>query len=397
MNYCNVATLEKLAIIVSDMEKLLERTDGTEISESISEVLSISAEQLNRELYMTRKLNISDIGDNKEQVLDIRAQISILVPIWKLSIERRRGMKIDCEFWSIYEYFKYVDRDVIVNNTINLFESYPDEYTQQFTMLQQIYPFLTGTIDIKNRKYSLIEEYVDMMKKEVDNFRWLYAKLSDYKSKQLIIHIIKFWFTFDVTDLNALSENVYKDYFDLDLIKCDNKDVFVDCGAYIGDTIIDYMETYGDKYQKIYCYEISPEFIELAKQNLIGRQNIVFRRNGVGSENRTMFIDENSHKAGTRIASEGEVSVEIVKIDDDVEEPVTVIKMDIEGAEQDALKGAENHIKLEKPKLLISAYHRPADIFEIPRIIDCVRGDYNFYLRFYGKGLWPCDYIVYAI
>lgn len=80
-----------------------------------------------------------------------------------------------------------------------------------------------------------------------------------------------------------------------------------------------------------------------------------------------------------------------------IKEPVTVIKMDIEGAEQDALKGAARHIAEEKPRLLISTYHKPEDLFQIPRLIDSMRNDYTYYLRFNGKGLWPCDHVLFAV
>ena len=79
-------------------------------------------------------------------------------------------------------------------------------------------------------------------------------------------------------------------------------------------------------------------------------------------------------------------------------EKITFIKMDIEGAEKDAIKGAKNHIKNEKPKLLVSAYHIPEDIFAIPKLIDDIREDYKFYMRYNGYcAIWPCDYILFAV
>ena len=71
--------------------------------------------------------------------------------------------------------------------------------------------------------------------------------------------------------------------------------------------------------------------------------------------------------------------------------------MDIEGAEKDAIRGASSHIRSEKPRLLISTYHIPEDIFEIPRLISDMREDYRFYMRLNGRGIWPCDYVLFAI
>ena len=397
MRYLNTKTLNELAEIISNVEALVERAEGGELSSSIEEVLAVTARQLNWQLYLSQEINLECINSDWQGDKGGCAEIKGMLPVWKLSMERRSGKKIDSEFWAIYEYFCYVDRDIIVENTIALFNSYPEEYKPQFAMLPQIYPFLTGTIDVEREDYSLIVAYVDMMKREIENFRWLYERLADYKSKQILLRIVRFWFTFDTNDLNDLHENIYRDYFDLDLLDCDEKEVFVDCGAYIGDTVMDYLEIYGGKYRRIYCYEISPEIIEQAKQNLAGYDDVIFRRKGAGAASGSMFIDENSYKAGTRMASDGKVAVDVVALDEDIKEPVTVIKMDIEGAEQDALKGAKRHITEDKPRLLISTYHKPEDLFQIPRLIDSMREDYTYYLRFNGRGLWPCDHVLFAV
>lgn len=64
-------------------------------------------------------------------------------------------------------------------------------------------------------------------------------------------------------------------------------------------------------------------------------------------------------------------------------EPVTFIKMDIEGAELEALKGAQETIKKYRPTLAISIYHRPQDIVELPEYIKTLIPEYKLYLRNY--------------
>ena len=92
------------------------------------------------------------------------------------------------------------------------------------------------------------------------------------------------------------------------------------------------------------------------------------------------------------------INKEKVSLDEDIKETISVIKMDVEGDEKNALIGAKRHIIEEKPKLLISAYYFLEDIFEIPYLIYNMRDDYQFYLRFNGKdGIWPCDYILFAM
>ena len=58
-----------------------------------------------------------------------------------------------------------------------------------------------------------------------------------------------------------------------------------------------------------------------------------------------------------------------------------IIKMDLEGAEAAAIRGAENTIKTLKPRMLVSAYHRTEDLFALPRLVLGMRADYRLFLR----------------
>ena len=78
-------------------------------------------------------------------------------------------------------------------------------------------------------------------------------------------------------------------------------------------------------------------------------------------------------------------TIDIISIDkfvsDNKIEHVDFIKMDIEGAELSALKGAVETIKRFKPKLAICVYHKGKDIFEIPEYLISIVPEYNFYLK----------------
>lgn len=69
-------------------------------------------------------------------------------------------------------------------------------------------------------------------------------------------------------------------------------------------------------------------------------------------------------------------------LDQDITEPVTLIKADIEGFEQKALEGAKHHILNDHPKLLFSVYHNNEDLWKIPQRIHQISPEYRFYLRF---------------
>jgi hypothetical protein len=69
--------------------------------------------------------------------------------------------------------------------------------------------------------------------------------------------------------------------------------------------------------------------------------------------------------------------------------------MDIEGAEKEALLGAKRIIKTVKPKLCVCAYHKPEDIYELPKTILALNHEYKLYLRHYTDVLY--ETVLYAI
>lgn len=173
-------------------------------------------------------------------------------------------------------------------------------------------------------------------------------------------------------------------------------EIFVDLGAFTGDSIEEFIKAVNNKFKKIYAFEPDSGNMRLAKENFHDTR-IEFYQNGVGKEVGVLYLageDEATHCV--TVGNEDAVKVEIVKLDDVINERVTYIKMDIEGMELDALKGAEQLIRQYKPKLAISVYHKMEDMVEIPDYLRELGLGYRFYLRHY----WNCngtDVILFAI
>lgn len=72
-----------------------------------------------------------------------------------------------------------------------------------------------------------------------------------------------------------------------------------------------------------------------------------------------------------------------------------MIKMDIEGVEAEALSGAQETIKRDRPVLAICVYHKREDLITIPKIIRQLCSEYKFYLRAYSKH--STEIVLYAI
>lgn len=392
MNCLSQATLHELEAIVQTIEtqvKLFENIEGG-VDEKTANSLDILSRKVNQNLFMTESIDLK--GDTSSNTID---RLKMHCSIWRQSIERRlSGVRIDNEFWTLYDYFKYVDKSSINLSAMSTFLSYPDEYKGMFISLPQRYTFLNGAINLATNDFSLIPQYVDMMKEHVEDFKWLYYKLSDYRSKKILIEIVNFWITYNIDALHCLTERIFQEYYDPDIIVKNPEEVFVDCGAFTGDSILGFINHFGE-YRSIYGYEMMPETMAKMKCNLSQFEKINYMQKAVESENASVFVG--GANAGAHIAEEGSIEVPIVKLDDDIDERITMIKMDIEGAEQDALKGARRHIVEEKPRLLVCTYHKPADLFEIPRLIDSMRDDYKYYLRINGMGIWPVDHVIFAV
>jgi hypothetical protein len=90
--------------------------------------------------------------------------------------------------------------------------------------------------------------------------------------------------------------------------------------------------------------------------------------------------------------------VKTAAIDDVVsDDAVTLIKMDVEGAELEALRGAEKTILKNKPRLAVCVYHKPQDILTIPLYMQSLAPEYRFYLRHHDFDHRFCETVLYAV
>lgn len=256
-----------------------------------------------------------------------------------------------------------------------------------------------GTLDIDNGNYEEIELKEITLLNHIDDFVWLYNHLCDYRSKKTLYSILNNWYRYDFVTTSQTKEYLYDDYFDLDLVKCDSNEVVVDLGAYTGDTVISYIKNYGvDYYKKIYCYEVTKSTFDVLKENLNSFDNIEFRLKGVSNKEGIMEVVNNdkSLSANTLVNSDNG-NIEVTTLDKDIDEPITLIKADIEGFEQKAIEGCKNHILNDHPKLLISVYHNNEDLWKIPKMIYDIHDDYKFYLRYNSSPIYPTEITLIAV
>ena len=186
------------------------------------------------------------------------------------------------------------------------------------------------------------------------DFRWLFDRLSDELSRRVLTAVVRGWRFFECAPLRGVRESRYDDYFDLDLFPRGRQEVLADLGAFTGDTFLSYVKNYGSlSYLRYYAYEITAESYQRLSQTTAPYPRVVLRRKGAGEGPGTMALHAGANKSANTL-SKGETqsaeTIETVALDDDIGEPLTFIKMDIEGAEQAALRGCSQHIRKERPK-----------------------------------------------
>lgn len=152
-----------------------------------------------------------------------------------------------------------------------------------------------------------------------------------------------------------------------------DKEIFVDVGAYDGDTILKFInsESLNKNYKQIYAFEPNPKFFPLLKE----KENFVpnLKTFKLGLSDRKGEISFLDNDMGSKIrenskdpdSNENIISIQIDMLDN-ILKHATLIKIDTEGNECNVLKGAKNLIEKSKPNLIVDSYHYPSkDILEI--------------------------------
>lgn len=162
---------------------------------------------------------------------------------------------------------------------------------------------------------------------------------------------------------------------------------FLYCGVSVGEMASLFSRI--GKVEELVCFEPDPNQFQLTNAWLSEYQHEVADRVTVipcavySSDGIEPFTFSDT-SFGSRILASGNSWVQAVAIDHILPKfNPTIVTMDIEGAELEALKGAEQTIRSSKPDLAICVYHSPAHLWEIPLFIHELGLDYKFYLRNY--------------
>jgi FkbM family methyltransferase len=161
-------------------------------------------------------------------------------------------------------------------------------------------------------------------------------------------------------------------------------DVVIDAGGCFGDTALAFSHAVGPE-GRVASFEPMPRQRAVFERNLARNPELAARISiyPFALSDRTRVIPFEDEGAGAQSSQTGSVTVAAHSIDEFVMEnkiSPTFIKMDIEGAEKDALRGAIKTISEFRPKLAISAYHSLGDLIGLAPLIDSICSGYKFFL-----------------
>lgn len=196
-------------------------------------------------------------------------------------------------------------------------------------------------------------------------------------------------------------------YFGNDVIP-EIEGVFVDCGAYTGDTLARYLQQVRNENWKYYAFESSKknaaEIKDYARRKHVSDRVTVYNL-AVWNEATTLFLGNptntnektsgmvvNGKQGGVKINAD---SLDHVLLSNENINSVDIITMDIEGAEINALKGAVKIIKKYHPVLAISIYHQTNHLWDIPYLIHHLDNNYKLYIRHHRWNI--ADTVCYGI
>ena len=219
--------------------------------------------------------------------------------------------------------------------------------------------------------------------KNLKKWQNLRSSLSDDPSRQILDDLLSFRLTGNYASMTSYSFRPTDQYFE-DFLGLGSKDIFVDAGGFDGDTTEEFCKRYPG-YEKVYFFEPSSSNCKKARIRLKECRSIEFIELGLSDSVGRLWFNPDGGAASS-ISESGSCQIDVTTLDRHVDKKTTFIKMDLEGWEIKALKGAKQHIIEDYPKLAIAVYHNASDFWGIFEFVISLRQDYKIFLRHYTEG-----------
>ena len=206
----------------------------------------------------------------------------------------------------------------------------------------------------------------------------VYGLLADDMSRRVYENVLRFYHTGKIDLLDSVTTEKDEAFFDI--LRLESNEVYVDLGAYNGDTIDEFLHYTNGAYRKIIALEPNEKNFAKLKSHCAALPRTELWQLGAWDSNTTLIFN---NKAGRNSAvAEKGVETRVARVDAILcGTSAGYIKADVEGADAETLNGMSDTLRRCKPKLNFAAYHRFEDIFNLPLLIRALNPDYQIYLR----------------
>jgi FkbM family methyltransferase len=226
-----------------------------------------------------------------------------------------------------------------------------------------------------------------------------YALLGDEESRRVFAGKLAFYVSLDKERLDEI-RSAATIYFDSSVYELGADEVVVDGGAYVGDTLKSFLECCSGRFRSYFAFEPDrASYARLAAVAATDPARITAVRAGLARHTSSARL-LSTRGADSRVLGDDEPggeSVPVVGLDEYFEgrRAPSLIKMDIEGAEAEALLGGARLLAEAAPALAVSAYHFPTDLWTVPLLIKRLMPRSRMYLRHYSREI--DDTVCYAL
>lgn len=226
---------------------------------------------------------------------------------------------------------------------------------------------------------------LEYAKANSEDFQKVYKMLADEQSKKVFENVIRYKLSGELRYLRECESPAEEKF---DLLQIGTEEIVVDLGAYDGDTLVEFLNGTSLQFTKLYAMEPDNKNYRKLKRRLYMIGSALLEAYNVGAWDEDTTITFNMRAGRSSTASGGTQraaryqDIKMMKTDTMLHgQPATYIKIDVEGAEENALRGAAETIANFRPKLNVALYHRNEDMFRLPLLISELNKRYKFYLR----------------
>jgi FkbM family methyltransferase len=245
---------------------------------------------------------------------------------------------------------------------------------------------------------NMYDSYVDgeWFRANTDRIHHALDLMHDEASREILVNAFCHHVAPHLANRNYCDMETKGQFFDAGLFRMGNEECFVDAGGYQGDTILRFLEATSNQFRSIHSFEPSPtHFAKLATTiaSLPAETRHKIRAYSMGLFDGTENVFLSGEEMAVHITKqEGTIRVKTCTMDQELaNQAVTFIKMNIEGAEIEAIKGARGIIAAQKPKLAICVYHKLHHLWDVPLLIHELNPDYKLALRHHTPLVWETD------